>query len=411
MDTTINRSRLFLASCMALISTAMSFAIRGDLMGPWEEIFTLSAEQVGWVAGTAFWGFTLAMIFGGPIVDVVGMKKIMLFAFVGHLAGVVVTIMATGFWTLFMGTLLIGIANGLVEAACNPLVAGMYTSEKTKMLNRFHVWFPGGIVIGGLVMFLMSGMGMGWQLKVGVMLIPTVVYGYLFFGQSFPETERVATGVSMQDMFKACLSPIFIFMVICMFMTGATELGTNQWIASLLENVGVSGILVLVFISGIMAAGRAFAGPVVHRFSETGVLLTSAIFTAIGLMLMSMMSGAAIFVAAAIFAVGITYFWPTMLGYVNTYLPKTGALGLSIMGGAGMLSTSLIIPFMGRIKEEQSALAAETGLDAAAADLAGGAATLQYVTVLPIILIAAFIFLHFYTQKNLKGEIKEAQAA
>ncbi|MEM7512651.1 MAG: MFS transporter, partial [Bacteroidota bacterium] len=164
---------------MALISTAMSFAIRGDLMGPWGEIFTLTAEQIGWVTGTAFWGFTLAMIFGGPLVDVIGMKRIMLFAFVGHLAGVLVTITATGFWTLFMGTLLIGIANGLVEAACNPLVAGMYTSEKTKMLNRFHVWFPGGIVIGGLLMYFMSGMGIGWQLKVGIMLIPTIVYGYL----------------------------------------------------------------------------------------------------------------------------------------------------------------------------------------------------------------------------------------
>ncbi|MEM9935750.1 MAG: MFS transporter [Bacteroidota bacterium] len=396
---------------MALIATAMSFAIRGDLMGPWGEVFTLTGEQIGWVTGTAFWGFTLAMIFGGPIVDVIGMKRIMLFAFLGHLAGVLVTITATGFWTLFLGTLLIGIANGLVEAACNPLVAGMYNTEKTKMLNRFHVWFPGGIVIGGLVMYLMSNMGMGWQLKVGVMLIPTLIYGYLFFGQSFPETERVSSGVSTADMFKACASPIFIFMVICMFMTGATELGTNQWITSLLENVGVQSILVLVFISGIMAAGRAFAGPVVHRFSETGVLLTSAVLTALGLVLMSQMSGGAIFVAAAIFAVGITYFWPTMLGYVNTYLPKTGALGLSIMGGAGMLSTSLIIPYMGRIKEEQTALAADAGLDATAADLAGGAATLQYVTVLPIILIAAFIFLHFYTKKNLKAEIKEPQAA
>ena len=411
MDATINRSRLFLASCMALISTAMSFAIRGDLMGPWGEIFSLTAEQIGWVTGTAFWGFTLAMIFGGPLVDVIGMKRITQFAFFGHLAGVLVTITATGFWTLFMGTLLIGIANGLVEAACNPLVAGMYTTEKTKMLNRFHVWFPGGIVIGGLLMYFMSGMGMGWQLKVGVMLIPTIVYGYLFFGQAFPETERVAKGISMQEMFKASASPIFIFMVICMLMTAATELGTNQWITALLANVGVPAILLLVFINGIMASGRAFAGPIVHRFSETGVLLISAVLSGIGLVAMSQMSGAAIFVAAAIFAVGVTYFWPTMLGYVNTYIPKSGALGLSIMGGAGMLSTSLILPFMGSIYEQQTALAAEGGLDAAAAELAGGAATLQYVAVLPLILVAAFAFLHFYTKKNMQAEIKEAQTA
>ncbi|WNJ21246.1 MFS transporter [Pontibacter sp. G13] len=410
MDKQINRNLLFLASCLALISTSMSFAIRGDLMGVWGDVFSLTSEQVGWVTGTAFWGFTLAMVIGGPIVDIVGMKRIMGMAFVGHAAGIALTIMASGFWTLFLGTLLIGIANGFVEAACNPLVAGMYTDNKTKMLNRFHVWFPGGIALGGVLMYLMSGAGLSWQLKVATMAIPTILYGVIFFGQKFPQTERVASGLTMSDMFKACTRPLFLFMVGCMLLTAATELGTNQWITSLLENVGVASILVLVFINVLMASGRMFAGPIVHRFSESGMLLFSAIFSGLGLYLMSITSGYAIFAAAGVFAIGITFFWPTMLGYVNTKMPETGALGLSIMGGAGMLSTSLILPMMGKVYDGQVQAAIESGVAEAQAGLVGGATTLSYMVVLPIILVAAFAYLHFVVGKN-KTEVAEKAEA
>jgi MFS family permease len=169
--------RLFTASCLALIVTAMSFALRGGATGDWITQFKLTNEQAGWVNGTAFWGFTLAMMFGGPLVDSLGFKRILGIAFVGHIAGVLLTIFAWDFWSLFAGTLLFGIANGSVEAACNPLVATLYPKDQTTKLNHFHVWFPGGIVIGGLLAFLFGKLGLGWQAQFATMLLPAIAYG------------------------------------------------------------------------------------------------------------------------------------------------------------------------------------------------------------------------------------------
>lgn len=348
---TPNRGRLFVASCVALIVTAMSFAIRGDIMGALEAQFSLDKEQLGTIASTAFWGFTLAMVIGGPLCDVLGMKRLAWFAFVGHLTGILVTIFATGFWTLFAGTLAIGIANGFVEAACNPLIATVYPEEKTKKLNHFHVWFPGGIVIGGLGAFALTQMEMGWQWKMGLMLVPLAAYALLFIGQKFPVTERVASGVSMGQMFRECLRPLFVVMIFSMLLTASTELGPGQWIPNILTfTAGVSGILVLCWINGLMAIGRGMAGPIVHKLSPPGVLLTSAVLSGVGLFLLSQADHpATAFGAATVFAVGVCYFWPTMLGFVAERLPKTGALGLSAMGGAGMLAVSITLPLMGKV--------------------------------------------------------------
>ena len=408
----IDRKKLFVASCIALIATAMTFAIRADLLGnTFGSLFKLSNSELGWCIGTAFWGFTLAMIVGGLLVDVIGMKTLLVFAFVGHLTGIVLTILANGFWSLFVSTLFVGVANGFVEAACNPLVATIYSHDKTKMLNRFHVWFPGGIVIGGLVAYLLTQFHASWQIKMSAILIPVVTYGILFLKMKFPKTERVTSGVSMKEMLKACVAPLFLFMVCCMLLTASTELGTNQWITVLLSNVGIPSILLLVFINGIMAAGRSFAGPVVHRLHPTGMLLFSAITAGLGLVLISYSSGWEALGATAIFAIGITYFWPTMLGFVSEYLPKTGALGLSIMGGAGMLTVSFILPLMGNVYDGQIVAAIPHTFEPnvilqavegtkefvilTQAKLAAGSETLRYVAIFPGILIAAFLFLRY----------------
>ncbi|HSI85256.1 MAG: sugar MFS transporter [Candidatus Methylacidiphilales bacterium] len=371
----MNPSRLFLASCMALIVTAMSFAIRGDTSDEIAKLFILSLEQVGWINGTAFWGFTLAMVFGGPLCDVIGMKRIILIAMIGHLAGIIVTIFANGFWSLYMGTLLIGIANGSVEAACNPLIATLYPDEKTKRLNFFHVWFPGGIVIGGLTCFALANAGLGWQAKNVTMLLPLAIYAALFFGQSFPRTERVESGISTGDMFRACLNPFFLLLVFCMVLTAATELGPNQWITDILKkSVGNNSILVLVWITGLMALGRQFAGPVVHRLNPVGMLLFSAIFSAIGLMWISIAADTySLYAAATVFAVGVCYFWPTMLGLTAERCPRTGALGLAIMGGAGMLSVSFVLPLMGHVYDQR-----------------GGDVALRLAGCMPFLLIGIF---------------------
>lgn len=400
----MNPSRLFLASCFALIVTAMSFALRAEATGAWITQFNLTNEQVGWVGGTAFWGFTLAMMFGGPLVDSLGFKRILGIAFVGHAAGILLTIFAWDFWSLFAGTLLFGIANGSVEAACNPLVATLYPKDQTTKLNHFHVWFPGGIVIGGLLAYLFGKLGLGWKAQFATMLLPLVAYGFMFMGQAMPKTERVQRGESTGSMFAACLAPGFLLMVVCMLMTAATELGSGQWIPNILSHAGVSGILVLVWINGLMAVGRMFAGPFVHKLSPSGMLVMSAVLSAIGLYAMSHSSGVMLFGAATIFAFGVCFFWPTMVGYVAENYPKTGALGMAIIGGAGMLSVSFVLPIIGKWYDSGIAArtpegAAPAGDALAAIQAAAGLEALGKVAILPVVLTVIFGIL-FVMRRN-----------
>ena len=406
----VNKNQLFLASCIALIFTSLTFAFRASLEGVWGSQFNINKEQVGWVFSPAFWGFTLAMVIGGPLCDVLGMKRLVGFAFVGHIAGAVIYIIAKDATMLFIGTLCIGIGNGMVEAACNPLVVSLYPNNKTTMLNRFHVWFPGGNVIGGLLAYVvLTQLNLDWRILMVPLFIAVVIYGFMFLKLKFPETERVTSGVSTGDMFKACLNPLFIIMIICMFLTAATELGTTTWILALLQGTNVSGILVLVFIFGIMALGRSFAGPVVHRLNPNGMLIFSAIFAGIGLVLLSKISGYAAFGAAAVYAVGICFFWPTMLGFVAEYLPKTGALGLSLMGGAGMFSVSLILPVMGKWLDQAKAKAISEGMETAQAEAAAGSETFLKVAIMPAILLVIFIIIYI-VRRNVYKQQKAAHA-
>jgi fucose permease len=397
----VSPSRLFRASCIALVVTAMSFALRGEAAGAWAAEFSLTNEQVGWINGAAFWGFALAILIGGPLCDLLGMRRIVGLAFAGHLAGIGLTIFAWDYWSLFAGTLVFGVANGSVEAACNPLIATLYPRDKTTRLNQFHVWFPGGIVIGGLLAFGLGRLGLGWKIQFATMLLPLAVYGLGFLGQRMPATERVQQGVSTGSMVRACLHPLFLLMVACMLMTAATELGPSQWIPNILSHAGVSGILVLVWITGLMALGRQFAAVFVHRLSPPGMLLGSAVLSGLGLWAMSRTSGAALFGAATVFAFGVCFFWPTMLGFVSENLPRTGALGLAIMGGAGVLSTAIVLPVIGRFYDAGIAARTPVGADAAALaseqlsaiQAAAGLEALGRIAVLPAILTVIFLAL------------------
>lgn len=399
MPTNPQPSKLFLASRIALIVTAMTFAFRASLEGVWGDAFHLTKEQIGWIFSPAFWGFTLAMIFGGPLCDVIGMKRLLVLAFIGHIAGAITYLVAKDATMLFIGTVFIGIGNGMVEAACNPLVVTLYPENKTTMLNRFHVWFPGGIMIGGIISYIMiDQLKLDWHILIATLFIPAAIYGYLFFKLDFPQTERVSKGVSTSKMFSSCLNPLFIVMLACMFMTAATELGTNQWLGALLQGAGISGILVLVFINGLMAVGRSFAGPVVHRLNPNGMLILSAMLAGIGLFLLSRVSGYAAFGAAFVFAAGICFFWPTMLGFVSEYLPNTGALGLSLMGGAGMFSTSLIVPMMGKWYDNFKTTAIAT--NATNPDAIAGSETFMKVAIMPVILVIVFILIYIVRRKK-----------
>ena len=416
----VNRNQLFVASCLALLVTSLSFGIRAGILARLGVQFSLDKAELGTIAATAFWGFPLAVIIGGMLVDIIGMKRLLLLAFVFHLIGIILTVFAgkfgNPFWSLFISTLFIGIANGTVEAACNPLVATLFPDNKTTKLNHFHLWFPGGIVIGTLLVFgLDEWLGNGvwvWQVEVAIMIVPTLIYGFLFLGKTFPVTERVAHGVSTAEMYSSLLKPLFIFMIICMFGTAITELFTTQWVQVLLNNVTQNSILILTVTTGVMVIGRGFAGPVVHRLSPQGVLLGSAIFAALGLYLLGNTSGNMLFAGAIVFGIGVCYFWPTMLGFVSENLPKTGAVGINLMGGAGMFAVSLYMMFMGGVYDKQilsklpagailkqyNSPDASVEMKAAleAANKAAGPEIINTTLIIPIILIAAFTGLLIY---------------
>jgi MFS family permease len=392
---TINRTQLFRASCLSLLVTSLSFGIRAGLLNRFGTEFSLDKAALGSITATAFYGFPIAVVIGGIVVDIIGMKRLLVMAFIFHLAGILLTIFSTGFWTLYISTLLIGLANGTVEAACNPLVTTLYPETKTTKLNHFHLWFPGGIVIGTLIVLLFDNILKGhfadkliWQIEVGIMLIPTVIYGYLFSKLDFPVTERVSSGVSTAGMYRALLNPLFLFMFICMFGTAITELFTGQWIDVLLKNVTDNAILILTLDTGVMVIGRGFAKPVLKLVRPEVLLLISTILAAIGIYMLSTVTGPAIYAAAIIFGMGVCYFWPTMLGFVNTNIPKTGALGLNLMGGAGMFAVSLYLIIMGK---HYDTIVKEANGDSSFA----GQKILQATLVIPLVLIVAFAGLVF----------------
>lgn len=393
----INQSRLFNASCVALAVTAMTFAIRAGILNELGVDFNLSDTELGWINSMAFFGFPAATILGGLLYDYFGPKKLMWAAFIGHVIGLVMTIFAGGFWSLLISTFFIGFANGTVEAACNPMIADMYHTKKVTMLNKFHVWFPGGIVIGALASEVMTSMGLGWQMQIAFMLVPTIIYAYLIFGAKFPENEHMETSPSVN--LKNMMTPLFIFIALCMTLTATTELGTQQWIEKILGNAGASAMLVLAMVTGLMAVGRYFAGPVIHKLNPVGVLWASSVIATIGIGLMSMATGAMVYPAAILFAIGVMYFWPTMIGFVGEYLPKTGPLGMSLVGGLGMVATGIWQPVIGGWLDTERAKAITTGVTEEAANLMAGQATLDNLAVFPAILIIAFGVLYFMRKR------------
>jgi MFS family permease len=399
--------RLFVASCAALVTTSMVFSIRSDILDALGADFHLSKEQIGLVLSPAFWGFTLSILIGGSLVDFLGMRRLLLLSGAGYLAAVLAILFAPrpqapvtpyysdpGFLLLYAAMLTLGLSQGLVEGVINPLIATLYPDEKTHKLNVLHAWWPGGLIIGGLLAYAITKtMGLdapgvassiatlGWQIKLALIAVPAVLYILLTWGQHFPATERVAAGVSNRAMFREGLRPMFLLWFACMWMTAATELGPDQWVGSLITNLTqMQGILILVYTAGIMFVLRFFGGPLAHRLSPLGVLTLSAIFSAVGLFgLSSVQTPAHAFVAATLFGVGKTFFWPFMLGVTSERFPKGGALLLAIMGGTGNLSVAFILPIMGRWY-----------------DAYGAAAAFRYVAVLPVVLTFVFGALFFY---------------
>jgi MFS family permease len=399
----VNDKRLFLGSCFALITTAFSFSIRAGILPQLGTEFNLSAEQLGFINSMWFIGFPVAMIIGGLVYHSVGPKKIMLIAFACHAAGILLTIYPQtlgGYTGLLVSTFLIGIGNGCTEAACNPMIADTYQgATMSKMLNRFHMWFPGGIVIGSLVSKFMTDSGMGWESQIWVILIPTLIYAYLFWGQEFPK-PKVEGVTSVGENLKAMFTPLFLFMFACMAITAITEFGPQQWTGLIMSKSGASPMLILALVTGLMAVIRFFAGSIVAKFDQTGVLLGSAVFATIGIYLFSTQTGNMAYVAAIFFALGVALFWPNMVGFIAERVPLSGALGMSVIGGVGMFSTAIFQPIIGKWIDTNTAAKAAEGLTGDALELAAGQATLGTMITFPIVLIVAFTVLFFWQKKS-----------
>jgi len=411
MNQTVNPSRLFLASCLALITTAFSFSIRAGILPQLGTEFGLSAEQLGFINSMWFLGFPIAMIVGGLVYNSVGPKTIMNVAFVCHTLGILLTIYAGGYTTLLISTLFIGIGNGCTEAACNPMIADMYSGNTmNKMLNRFHMWFPGGIVVGSLISLAMTTMNLGWHAQIWIILVPTIMYAFLFWGQAFPQ-PKVEGVTSLGKNFQAMLTPLYLTIFGLMALTAISEFGPQQWTTLILSKSGAEPLLILALVTGLMAVGRYFGGPVIQRFDQTGVLLGGAVFTAIGIYLFSTQTGAMAYVAAVFFAIGVCYFWPTMIGFIAERVPLSGALGMSIVGGVGMFSTAIFQPIIGGWIDAERVEKVAAGLAGDALELAAGQATLMKMTTFPLILIVAFTILYIVMRNRRPSIATEAAVA
>lgn len=442
----VNANRLFYASCFALITTAFSFAIAAGILDQLKTELELTASQAGLIASMWFLGFPISMVIGGLIYHKVGGKAIMQFAFFAHAIGIIMLIFSGNYVGLLIANLLIGLGNGCTEAACNPMIADAYQGTRmSKMLNRFHMWFPGGIAIGSLLSGFMTDFNIMGQSQVWLLLIPTLIYAYLFFGQDWPKA-KIQEAATLGSNFKALITPLFLFIGICMSLTAITEFGPNQWVGLILEKSGAQPTLVLALTAGLMAVARYFGGDMVKRFDQTGVLLGSAILATIGIYLFSTQTGAMAYVAAIIFALGIAYFWPNMIGLVATKVPKSGALGMSIVGAIGMFSSSIFQPIIGgwidsdvdKVASSTLDVSGETfneaktifdtgeNLDKAASllnvpeanleptinnvILDSGQMTLETMVLFPGILIVLFTLLYFWMKNRKKSEVEVTTA-
>jgi MFS family permease len=448
----MNPRRLFVASCIALVASAFSFVIRGDILPALGQTFDLSQTSRGAIAGAAFLGMAMSMFVGAPICDALGMKKMLGLAFLCHITGSILTVFspniaATGgagltYWLLWTAMFLVGCANGFVEIGINPLAATLYPTKKTHMLNVLHAWWPGGLLIGGFLASILinkmmgltdAGFSMatdssgketidtaattfGWQIKAALVFIPTFIYGALFLFEKMPVTERVASGVTTGEMYGQALRPMFLIWAFCMLLTASVELGPQQWQNSVLTRTsGISGTYVIMYTSFLMFLLRHFAGPIAHRFSPVGMLTGSAVLTAIGLYLLSFAnSGVTAFTYATIYGLGIVYFWPTMLGVTAERFPRGGAFLLGLMGCFGNLAIAFILPVMGSIYDTQTmkaispevqqmvvvngavdenkvkALPPETAKVVDDAQITGARWAFRYVSALPVVLVVIF---------------------
>ena len=360
----VQRGRLFTGICLALIPTGASFGLVSNVLVQMKQQFILTNYQVGLIAGAALWGMAISLLVLGPLLEGFGLKNGARFAFAGHLLGITLLVSAVfrvgdpaAFWILMSGAAILAMGNGMIEVTGNPLVAALYPESKTTRLNYFHAFFPIGIIVGGLSGFILDNWGgpLGyWPFQIGVVYIPVLIYGYVVLLERFPKTENAEAGIPVAEMFRYTLTnPLFLLMLAMMAITTSLELGPMRWIPAVLQAVGMHGILVLVWISGWMVVLRLLASGFVERLSPPGMLLVAAILTGSGLFLMSFVTGLwSALAAATVFAWGVAFFFPTMVGTVSERMPKTGSLGIVLTAGVGLgMAGAVGVPLMGKLAD------------------------------------------------------------
>jgi MFS family permease len=354
----MNQRRLFIASCLSLVVTAMIFVIRGDVAPQVESQFGLSHEQYAFVSTMAFFGFAASILVASPMLDALGMRNLLYLALVLHIGGILAFIFAPNYTFLYTSMLFAGFGNGLVEAVINPLAATVYPDQKVHKLNVLHAWWPGGLIIGGLLAYLMGQVNLSWQIKMGIVIIPALIYGFLILGQKFPQTERAAAGISTGEMMKTALNPAFLLLMGVMMLTASIELGPGQLLESVLRNTaGMSGTMVFVYGSALMFVLRYFAGPIAHKISPIGMMWASVTLAGLGLFaLAGATTPIMAYIAATVFYVGVCFMWPTMLGITSERFPQGGAFVMGLMGFAGQFALGLIILKMGAVFDEWGAV-------------------------------------------------------
>ena len=418
-----DRRRMFIISILALVTAGLSFSmrtataadIRATFFDPLDQLH--SAEMIGSVLGVASLGFALSIAIGSPLLDFLGMGRLLALSSACFITGTSTVIFADHlkgafsiYWVIWFGMAISGLGWGLVETVINPLTVTLYPDDKTHRLNVLHAWWPGGIIIGGLIGIGLGCLHLGWQAKLAVVLVPAVIFGLLTIGTKFPPTERVASGVSAKEMFKEVLRPFFILWWLCMFLTAASELAPGQWVdMALTRTVGMQGIWLLIYVSGLMFVMRHFAGTMAHKLSPVGLLWVSCLLASTGLVLLSIANSKITgLLAATIWGTGVCFMWPTMLAAASERFPRGGALLMGLMGTAGTLSISFVLPAMGAIFDHTKIAAA--GSDAAFKALSGdqlnavlitaSQVSFRSVAVLPAILLVVFGAIWVYDNKR-----------
>lgn len=423
------KSRLFFVSAMALTMAGVNASLRANTAADLQRIFLdpidpiHSAAMIAKILGVPFLGFALTIAIGSPLLDYIGMKLLLPlsgFAFsIGMMLILFADRMATGvhiYYVIYSGAIIAGIGWGLVETVVNPLIATLYPDDKTAKLNAVHAWWPGGLMLGGLLGVGMSKLGLGWEAKLALAIVPAIAVVIACIGLDFPPTERAASGVSMGQMFRELKSPLFFVLFASMFLTAASELAPGQWVdIALSRTVHMPGILLLVYVSGLMFLMRHFAGALGKKLSPIGVLWLSCLMAAIGLFALSFANSPVTgLLAATVWGTGVCFMWPTMLASASERFPRGGALLMGLMGTAGTLSIQFVLPFMGQVFDKKKVEAAG-GLQAFQ-NLAPGPeldrilglasqASFRIVAICPVILLFVFGAVWLYDQS--KGGYKQ----